>query len=222
MPSPGMVTTVYLAMNDSESPRDEGFDSPGDNERLWNRAQRRETELVTAPCDNASGKVNDDLFVRNDGLLACRDLRAEIRTQARNQLRRLEAQQAVVEGVAQVGLRERSGDNERNAFGVQRRRGLLAAGAGAEVEAAHQNVTRSGASCELRVVVFKDNLGHLLWRDVIAVGIGSGIDRVGVQVIFRHKHEAAEHAGRKTSNELDGFSHRGESQTFEALVKLRA
>ena len=65
---------------------------------------------------------------------------SEICAQPFHQLRRLDAQKTVVERVAQIGLREAAGNDERNSLGLQRRHRLLAAGAGAEVEAADQNI----------------------------------------------------------------------------------
>src|SRR5207302_2255280 len=73
---------------------------------------------------------------------------------------------AEVEGVAVEKAGERLRDQGDDAEVLERRRRLLARGAGAEVAARHDDVTRSHRGGERRVHCFEAVLGHLLDREL--------------------------------------------------------
>ena len=131
------------------------------------------------------------LLAGDDRFFFLRDLARELLAQTLHQRRDLDAQESVVVGIAQVGLRKAGGDHQRNAFGLQAGDGLFAARSGAEVESADDNIAGAGAERKLRIVVLHDHARHHLGRHVVAIGVVLAVDRVGVDVVLRHEDEAA-------------------------------
>ena len=122
--------------------------------------------------------------------------------QVRHQLGAFEHDEAVVERVALVGFGKAAGDDAGNAFELQRRGGLFATRAGAEVESADDDVALLIERVEVRIVIFKCDRRHLLRRHVVAVSVFAGVNAVGVQIVFVDKENATAHAGRETVDDL--------------------
>ena len=122
--------------------------------------------------------------------------------QVRHQLGAFEHDEAVVERVALVSFGKAGGDDARNSFELQRRGGLFAARAGAEIESADHDVALLIKRVEVRIVIFKCYRRHLLRRHVVAVSVFARVNAVGVQIVFVDKENAAAHAWRKAFHDL--------------------
>src|SRR6516162_9651111 len=136
MPSPGMDTTVCFAMItnslvnlyltvwdflsrgryliEPQLGTHQVLHATRNHQRLRHRAQRRKGELLSGKANRTGSEVNLDFVSRNNSLLLARDRLSIFIAQALHQLRRFDAQEAVVERVAQVGLRETARDDQRN------------------------------------------------------------------------------------------------------------
>src|SRR5208283_2448044 len=247
MPSPGMVTTVCFGINANSEPclvlyishcgtnQLRGYCSRTQSQllayeilnsacyyqRLRHAAERREGELLARVSYRARRKIHLYLISGNDGLLLARHRIGKPGTQAVDEFRRLDAQKAVVEGVAQIGLREAARNHEWNALVFERGHRLLAAGAGAKVEAADNDVTVLRALRELRIVVYHHHARHHLRRHIFTIGVVLAIDAIGVQVVLRQEDQAPPHALRKPRQDRDLFSRsRSCGEPLEVLPQL--
>ena len=108
----------------------------------------------------------------------------------RDQLWTLEHDEAVIECVALVRFGKTAGDDARNAFELQRGRGLLAAGAAAKIESAHHDVALLIKRVEVRIVIFKRDRRHFLRRHIVAVSVFAAVNAVGVQIVLINEKNA--------------------------------
>src|SRR5438034_1921518 len=123
--------------------------------------------------------------------------------QVRHQLRALKYDKAVVKCVALVGFGKTGSDDARNAFELQRRRGLFAARAASKIESAHHDVALLIERVEVRIVIFKCYRRHLLWGHIVAVSVFAAVNAVGVQIVFINEENASTHTWRKTYHDLN-------------------
>ena len=130
---------VVLALQ-SQFRRDYVLGSASDHQRLRDVAERRKGEALLAPRDSASCEVDLDVLAGDDCFFFLGDLVGELFAQSPEQRWDLDAQEAVVIGITQVGLRETSCNDQRNTFRLQAGHGLFATGSRGEIEAADDYV----------------------------------------------------------------------------------
>src|SRR3954453_13267522 len=104
-----------------------------DDERLRHGTHGREAEAFAAIGDGAGGEVDRNLVAGDDRLFFGGDLGGEQLLGAVDEFGTFDAEESVVECVAQIRLRETACDDQRQTFRLKRGDGLFAAGAGAEV-----------------------------------------------------------------------------------------
>src|SRR5271169_271679 len=242
MPSPGMVTTVCFAMNansyvtrypttwdsldcsrrlfQAQSGAHQVLHAAGDHQRLRHRTQRREGELLAGITHCAGRKVDFNLVARDNRLLPAPERIGQPLAQAHYQHGRFNAQESVVERVAQVGLRKAAGDHQGNTGKLQGGDRLFAARAGAKAETAHDHVARPAEFGKSWVVVLHDDFGHHFRSHVLAIGIVLAVDAVGVEVVLRQEDESAAYAAWEPCEDLNIFG-RGSCgrEDFEAPVR---
>src|SRR6266403_1574587 len=120
----------------------------------------------------------------------------------RYQLGTFKHHEAVVERVALVGFGKAGGNHARNAFELQRRGCLLAAGSAAKVQSADDDVTAAVEGVEVRIVIFKCYRRHFFPRHIVAVSVFAAVNAVRVQIVFINEENATAHTWRKPGNDL--------------------
>ena len=107
-------------------------------------SEKRKCETLSAPSERARRELDFHVLTGDHGFVLVGDLAGELLTQALDELWNLDAQEAVVVGIAQVGLRETRGDDQRDAFCFQAGNSLFPTGTCAEVETPDNDVSRAG------------------------------------------------------------------------------
>src|ERR1019366_3924721 len=174
-------------------------------------------ELLARVAYGAGGKINLDLVTWNNRLLLAADRVHKLCAQPVHQAGRLDTEKAVVERVAQIGLREAARDHQWNALVFQCRHRLLATGTRAKVEAANNDVTRLCAAGKLGIVISHHYSRHHLRGHVFTIGVVLTIDAVGVQVILRQEDQPSSHALRKSGQDFNSL---GRSRTGGQHFKI--
>src|SRR5215470_3096410 len=112
-----------------------------DHQRLRNATERREIETLAPILHRPGGEINVNGVAGNNSLFGRFNLTRKFAAQPLHQLRNLDAKKSIIKRIPQISLREATRDHQRNALGLERRHRLLAAGTGAEVEAADHNIS---------------------------------------------------------------------------------